>query len=167
MQRLTPLEVQKQTFAKSFKGYSIDEVRSYLDLLSEELELLLKENEKFARENSHLREEVDQHNERERILKDTLLAAQRAAEDLRTNAQKEAELIVKDAELLADRIVGQAMTRVADLEGVIQDLKINRRAARMKLQGTIDMFQQLLVIDAEQESNELPLTQMYRKSNEG
>ena len=167
MQRLSPLEVQKQTFAKAFKGYSVDEVRSYLDLLSEELELLLKENEKLARDNSHLREEVDQHNERERILKDTLLAAQRAAEDLRTNAQKEAELIVKDAELLADRIVGQAMTRVADLEGVIQDLKINRRAARMKLQGTIDMFQQLLVIDAEQESNELPLTQMYRKSNEG
>ncbi len=85
---------------------------------------------------------------------------------MKSNARKEAELIVKDAELLSDRLVSQAMSRVADLERTIQDLKVERRAARNKLQATLDTIQQLLMLDAEQEANELPITSMYRRSGE-
>ena len=58
----------------------------------------------------------------------------------------------------------QAMARVADLERAIQDLKMERRQARNKLTATLDTIQQLLMLDAEQEANELPITSMYRKS---
>lgn len=161
---LTPLEIQKQTFARKFKGYDSDEVRIYLQLVAEEIERLIKDVDRLSRENAMLREDLDDHNQRERILKDTLLSAQKVSEDVKSNARKEAELIVKDAELLSERLVSQAMARVADLERTIQDLKVERHAARNKLQGTIDTVQQLLMLDAEQEANELPITSMFRKS---
>jgi cell division initiation protein len=109
-----------------------------------------------------LREELEEHNARERILKDTLLSAQKVSEDVKANAHKEAELIVKDAELLSDRLTSQAMSRVGDLERAIQDLKIERRGNRNKLQSMLDTMQQLVMLDAEQEANEQPITAMFR-----
>ena len=162
MHNLSPLEIQKQTFSRAIKGYNPDEVRAYLHLVAEEIERLLRENDRYARENSMLREDLEDHSNRERILKDTLLSAQKVAEDLTANARKEAELIVKDAELLSERVIGQAMQRVGDLERSITDLKIERRAMRNKLQGTLDIVQQMVVLDAEQEANEEPITALFR-----
>lgn len=164
MQDLTPLEIQKQTFARVLKGYNVDEVRAYLHLIAEEIERLVKDIDRLARENAHLREDLDDHSNRERILKDTLLSAQKVSEDVKTNARKEAELIVKDAELLAERVVSQAMQRVGDLERNILDLKLERRSARQKLQTTLETMQQLLALDAEQEATELPITSIFRAS---
>jgi cell division initiation protein len=164
MQNLTPLEIQKQTFSRAIKGYTVDEVRAYLHLVAEEIERLVKDVDRLSRENAMLREELDDHNQRERILKDTLLSAQKVSEDVRANARKEAELIVKDAELLSDRLISQAQMRVADLERAIQELKMERRAARNKLQTMLDTTQQLLMLDVEQEANEEPITSLFRKS---
>jgi cell division initiation protein len=163
MQNLTPLEIQKQTFSRALKGYNVDDVRAYLHLVAEEIERLLRENDRLMRDSSMLREDLEDHSNRERILKDTLLSAQKVAEDLTANARKEAELIVKDAELLAERVIGQAMQRVADLERSISDLKIERRAARNKLTATLDTIQQMVLLDAEEEANEQPITALFRQ----
>lgn len=159
---LTALDIQKQTFSKKLKGFNVDEVRAYLHLVAEEVERLVRDLDRLSRENAMLREDLEDHSHREQILKDTLLSAQKVSEDVRATAHKDAELIVKDAELLSERLVGQAMQRVADLEKAIQDLKIERKVARNKLQGTLDLVQQLLVLDAEEEANELPITAMFR-----
>ena len=55
MQNLTPLEIQKQTFTRGLKGYSPDEVRAYLHLVAEEIERLLRENDRLGRDNAMLR----------------------------------------------------------------------------------------------------------------
>src|SRR5947209_20311312 len=161
---LTPLDIQRQTFSRALKGYNVDEVRAYLQLIDEEIERLIRDVDRLARENAMLREDLDEHNARERILKDTLLSAQKVSEDVKANAQKEAELIVKDAELLSDRLMSQAQSRMADLERAIQELKMERRAARNKLQTMLDTTQQLLMLDVEQEANEAPITSLFRKS---
>jgi cell division initiation protein len=166
MQSLTPLEIQKQTFSRILKGYNPDEVRGYLSLVAEEIERLLRDVDRLTRENAMLREDLDDHSQRERILKDTLLSAQKVSEDVKANARKEAELIVKDAELLAERVVSQAMMRVSDLERAIQDLKLERAGARNKLQSTLDTVQQMLALDAEEEAGEQPITALFRKRNE-
>ena len=163
---LTPLDIQRQSFSRALKGYNTDEIRAYLQLIAEEIERLIRDVDRLSRENAMLREELDEHNARERILKDTLLSAQKVSEDVKANAQKEAELIVKDAELLSERLTSQAMTRVAELERTIQDLKIERKSARNKLQSTIDTIQQLLMLDAEQEANEMPITSLFRARGE-
>src|SRR2546423_2858202 len=139
-------------------------LREQLRVLDDQLRFLLRVRLHVL---GHLlREELDEHNARERILKDTLLSAQKVSEDVKANAQKEAELIVKDAELLSERLTGQAMDRLADLERTIQDLKMERKMARNKLQTTIDTIQQLLMLDAEQEANEMPITSLFRARNE-
>jgi cell division initiation protein len=165
MQNLTPLEIQKQTFSRALKGYHPDEVRAYLHLVAEEIERLLRENDRLSREGMNLREDLEDHSNRERILKDTLLSAQKVAEDLTANARKEAELIVKDAELLSERLINQATNRVGDLEKSIQDLKIERRIARNRLQSMLDTVQQMVLLDAEEEANDQPLTALFRQRN--
>jgi cell division initiation protein len=166
MQNLTPLEIQKQIFARALKGYNPDEVRGYLSLVAEEIERLVKDVDRLSRENAMLREELDDHSQRERILKDTLLSAQKVSEDLKSNARKEAELIVKDAELLSERVIAQAMQRVSELERAIQDLKIERASVRNRLQVTLDTVQHMVSLDAEQEATEQPITAMFRKRME-
>src|SRR5688500_16971589 len=116
MQDISPLDIQKQTFTRNVRGYSLDEVRAYLHVVAEEVERLLREVNRLATENELLREESQEHASRERILKDTLLSAQKVSEELRENARREAELIVKDAEARADRIVSHAMDRVHSIE---------------------------------------------------
>lgn len=167
MQDLTPLEIQKQTFGKTMRGFDVDEVRGYLHLVAEEIERLLKDVDRLTRENGMLREELYEQSQREQILKDTLLSAQKVSEELRFNARKEAELIVKDAELLSERMIGQAMERVGDIERRIQDLKITRREIRNKVQSALGTFEQMVLLDAEQEATELPITQIYRRNLEG
>jgi cell division initiation protein len=85
------------------------------------------------------------------------------SEDLKSNARKEAELIVKDAELLSERVIAQAMQRVSELERAIQDLKIERASVRNRLQVTLDTVQHMVSLDAEQEATEQPITAMFRK----
>ena len=96
----------------------------------------------------------------------TLEVRRSLLEDVKANAVKEAELIVKDAELLSERLVSQGMSRVADLERAIQELKIERKTARNRLQSTLDTLQQYLMLDMEQEANEMPITTMFRARNE-
>ena len=166
MHHLSPLEIQKQIFAKTMKGYSVDEVRGYLQMVAEEIEGLLKDVDRLSRENGRFREELSEYTDRERILKDTLLSAQKVSEDVKSNAHKEAELIVKDAEMLSERMISQAMDRIGELERSIQDLKIERKAARNKVSALLETFQQLVMMDAEHEANELPVTQLYRRVRE-
>jgi cell division initiation protein len=168
MTDLTPLEIQKQRFGRTMRGYAEDEVRGYLHLVAEEVERLLSEAQVLSRENALLRDEIAEHSGRERILKDTLLSAQRVSEELKSNAEKEAELIIKDAELISERMISQALSRVGDLERAIQELKLERKAARIKLQAILDTFQQMLSMDVEQEEHEQPITQLHRRlSSEG
>jgi len=166
MQSLTPLDIQKQTFSRSLKGYAPEDVRAYLHLVAEEMEQLLRQVDRLSRENAMLREDLQGHSERERILKDTLLSAQKVSEDVKANARKEAELIVKDAELLSERVIAQAMQRVSEIERTIQDLKVERAAVRVRLQGTLDTVQHLIALDAEQEATEQPITSVFRKRME-
>jgi cell division initiation protein len=167
MQNLTPIDIQKQSFTKRFRGYDTSEVRAYLHMVAEDLEAQLQDIERLTREVTELRSDLREHSDRERMLKDTLLSAQKVSEDVKANAHREASLIVKDAELLAERIVSQAMERVSDLERAIQDLKLERRNARRRLQSMIDGFQQMVSLDADQEAEELPITQLYRKRQDG
>ncbi|MCM2313675.1 MAG: DivIVA domain-containing protein [Thermoanaerobaculia bacterium] len=167
MQRLTPIEIQKQLFAKSFHGFNEGEVRAYLSLVSEEVEQMMQEIERLSRENAQMREQLLDHSERERMLKDTLLSAQKVSEDVKANAHKEASLIVKDAELLSERIVSQAMSRVGDLERLIQDLKLERKGARRRMQNLIEACQQMIDLDTQEEAGELPLTQLHKKRQDG
>src|SRR5438477_296213 len=111
--RLTPLEIQKHRFSRKWKGLDPVEVGSFLDMAAEDLETLARENAGLQDRIRALEEENAEHRQRERILKETLVSAQRASEDIRGAAQDKAELIVREAEDSSERLTHNALQRAA------------------------------------------------------
>jgi cell division initiation protein len=162
MSRLTPLEIQKHRFSRKWKGLDPSEVGVFLDMAAEEMEALARENAGLQGRIRGLEEENAEHRERERVLKDTLLSAQRASDDIRGAAQKKAELMVQEAEDSAERLTHNAMQRAAEIEKAIHDLKLQRAGFRLEIQKMVEMFQQVLEMDRKQDEQERPLSYLRR-----
>ena len=163
MPRLTPLEIQKHEFSRKWKGVDPVEVESFLSIIAEEMEDLVRANAELETRTRRLEEENEEHRERERILKETLLAAQRASEDIRAAAQKQAEMIVREAHDASERMTHNALQRSAETEKAIHELKIQRANFRLQLQKMLELFQTVLEFDREEDDKERPLSYLTRK----
>lgn len=121
--KVTPLDIQQKQFRVKFRGFDIEEVDSFLELIREEFEELLRENsrlrEDFQKMENHLRE----YRETEMVLKNTLMTTQQVVEDLKNNAQKEAELIIKEAEMKAEQMIERVQVKAIKIHEDITDLK--------------------------------------------
>jgi cell division initiation protein len=135
--RITPLDIQKHRFRTTFRGHDPAEVRAFLAAFAEQYEMVLRENAQLREQSALLREQVREHEDRERILKDTLLAAQAAAEQVREQARREGELVVKEAELRAERILDVARERIARHESRLVELKTLRRDLVHQVKGML------------------------------
>jgi len=165
---ITPLEIRKHTFAKRMHGYDVSEVNQFLEGIAEDLEEFFRSLDELERENTRLKEENARHRENDSALKETLLMAQRSAESVRQSAEKDAQRALKDAERQADLLMQQAMGRAADVEKRIRELRLERRNFHLKLQGTLDLFQQVMNFDRDDEESEGSVSIMHReKRREG
>ncbi len=162
--RLTPLEIQKQRFGRKWRGIDPGEVESFLEMAAEEMEALARENAGLAGRIRALDEENGAHRERERILKDTLVSAQRASEDIRGAAQSQAELIVREAEDSAERLTHNALQRSAEIEKAIHELKLQRAGFRLEIQKMLELFHQAVEMDRQQDEQDRPLSYLRRNS---
>jgi len=167
MPRLTPLEIQKHEFSRKWKGYDPVEVESFLALVAEEMEDLTRTASDYETRHRILQEENAEHRERERILKETLLTAQRASDDIRTAAAKQAELIVREAQDSGERLTHNAMQRAADVEKAIHELKIQRANFRLQLQKMLELFQTVLDFDREDDDKQKPVGYLTRRPEKG
>jgi cell division initiation protein len=163
--RSTPLEIQKREFSRRWKGLDPVEVQTFLADVAEDMESLARENVDLETRIRSLEQENDEHRERERILKQTLLSAQQASEDIRSAARKEGELIVREAQDSAEKLTHNALQRSADIEKAIHELKVHRANFRLQLQGMIELFQQVLDFDRDEDEKDRPLSYMTRKAN--
>jgi len=167
MPRVTPLEIQKHEFSRKWKGVDPVEVESFLAIVAEEMEELARVNTELDARSRRLEEENAEHRERERILKETLLAAQRASEDIRSTAHKQADLIVREAQGSAERLTQNALTRSAEIEKAIQELKIQRANFRLQLQKMLELFAHVLDFDREEDEKERPISYLTRRAETG
>jgi cell division initiation protein len=167
MPRLTPLEIQKHEFSRKWKGIDPVEVESFLALIAEEMEEVARANSELETRVRHLQEENAEHRERERILKETLLAAQRASEDIRAAAQKQAEIVVREAQAAGERLTHSALQRSAEIEKAIHELKLQRANFRLQLQKMLELFQHVLDFDRDEDEKDRPLSYLTRKEKEG
>jgi cell division initiation protein len=167
MPRLTPLEIQKHEFTRKWKGFDPVEVESFLALVAEEMEDLTRTASDYETRHRILQEENAEHRERERILKETLLTAQRASDDIRSAAAKQAELIVREAQGSGERLTHNAMQRAADVEKAIHELKIQRANFRLQLQKMLELFQTVLDFDREDDDKQKPVGYLTRRAEKG
>lgn len=148
---LTPLEIQKTRFTQKMRGFDPQEVESFLGLVAEELTSNLDQIEKLERENRFYRQRLEEGEQREHQLQQTLLRAQKVSDEITDAAKREAKLVVREAEMAGDKIVQQALERASQLEARIEELRVARRELQLKFKNTLDLFQHILEADTEEE----------------
>ena len=163
--RMSPLEIQKREFTRKWKGFDPMEVQQFLVDAAEDMEALARENAELDARLRSLEQENEEHRERERILKQTLLSAHQASEDIREAARHEAELVVREAQDSGEKLTHSALQRAAEIEKAIHELKLQRTNFRLQLQKMIELFQQVLEFDREEDDKERPLSYLTRKAN--
>jgi cell division initiation protein len=149
--KISPMDIQRQSFNRRYRGFDREEVRAYLNLVGEELAVLLRERDALGHEVQALRGLIDEHRERETILKNTLLTAQRVSEDIKDNARRQAESVVREAELQADRLLELAQARAHEVERAILDLRAHRTGLRTDIRALINRLTQILDLQEEAE----------------
>jgi cell division initiation protein len=167
MAKITPLEIQNRHFTRKWRGIDPVEVESFLALVGEEIEDLTRSKAELESRLRSLEAENSEHRERERTLRDTLLSAQRASEDIRGAARKEAEVIVQQAEDSSERLTHHALQRSAEIEKAIEDLKLQRAHFRLQVEKLIELVAQALEIDRREDEKDRPLSYLTRKGEAG
>ena len=162
--KLTPLDIQRQSFQSSFRGFDRDEVRTYLNVVAEEMEQLRSENEKLQEEVRRQSQLLSEHHEREQILKNTLVAAQRTSEEIKENAKKQSQMVLKEAELAADHLVEAAQSKAHNIEKNIIDLKHQKRQMLNSILTTIGNLRSLIQSMHEAEAQQDKVSFLKRRS---
>jgi cell division initiation protein len=149
--KISPMDIQRQSFNRRFRGYDSDEVHAYLALVAEEVAALQRDHDDLEHQVHHLRLIVEEHREREGILKSTLLTAQKASDDIRDNARRQGEAVVREAELQADRLLELAQSRAHEVERGILELRAQRTSLRTDIRALITRLTSLLDLQEEAE----------------
>lgn len=152
--KITPIDISGHRFAKRMRGYDPEEVRSFLNLVSSEFERIVIDSNALKEELAQIKASISDFKERERILKDTLLTAQKLAEDIKEEARKEARLIIKEAEFKGAQLLDQAARKASQLEGVIQNLRIERDGFEQRVRNAVESHLRLLDMHLKEEEVE-------------
>jgi cell division initiation protein len=124
--KYTPLDIQRREFEKVFRGLEESEVRTFLHEIAGEWEELQAENQKLKEEILENRERLGQYKDQDRIFRETLLQAQRTREDVLDGANREKELLLREAQFKADEIIREAQQHVVEMEVHLRNLKMER-----------------------------------------
>lgn len=123
MMDISPLEIQKKEFGKSIRGYNKEDVDEFLDRLLQNYEKIYKENKDLKEQILSLEEKMQSYKEIEATLKNTLILAEKTAEDVRINAQKERETVLKQASLQVEKIAQRAEQKHNQINNKNEELR--------------------------------------------
>lgn len=148
---LTPLDVRKKRgdFRRVLRGYDPQEVDSFLELVAERFEDLVKENLTLKERSQRLESQVNSQEGREKAVQQALVTAQELREEIQTQAKREADFLKKEAEQEIDRIVGDARRRLADHESALDDLRRRRLQFLKQFKGLLT--KELEMVELEEE----------------
>lgn len=142
--KITAMEITNKEFRKVIRGYSPEEVDEFLDAISEDYETLYKDNSSLKEKLSNIEERINHYNKMESTIQNTLILAQNAAEQARENAKKESELIIKNANDTAQKIIDKAHSDVIQIndefERVKQEFCKFRTKFRSFMKSQLEMF---------------------------
>lgn len=142
--KITSMEITNKEFKKVIRGYNIDEVDEFLDKIAEGYEALYKENSSLKEKVLNFEEKVAHYNKMENTIQNTLLLAQNASDQARENAKKESELILKNANDTAQKIIDKAHSDVIhindEFERMKQEFSKFRTKFRSFMESQLEMF---------------------------
>ena len=131
---ITPNDIHNKDFSTKFKGFDPEEVNDFLDDVKKELEQLIRDNKDLEKRVKFNEEKVEYFNSIQETLNKSILVAQEAADRLRENARKDAEIIVFEAEKAAQAMLREAAEKATEINRETDLIKKETRIFRQRLQ---------------------------------
>ncbi len=149
--KITPMDIEQQQFARSFRGYNEEEVDNFLDRIAKDYEDLLNENVKLKEEIERLKSRLEEYSKMDETLRSALVNAQQSASNIKENVQKEAQTMIDNAKIEAEKIKQQAKQDIYDLNNEIEALKKRKYLILEKLKNTLQLHMRMLDEEITQE----------------
>ncbi len=144
--KFSPLDIQHMEFGNALNGYTKNQVRDFLEKLAEQTEDLLREQQRLHDELSKRERRIEELQSAELELKRAVIAAERIGNEMKQNAKREAQLLLKDAENSRDDMVREAQARVKELNNDLNRLERERDLFREQFRGMLQAFERSLDI---------------------
>ena len=149
-----PLDVRQAKFPTSMRGYDREEVAAFLEQTAEAFEIALRDNDRLRQDIARLEGALAQFRDLEGSLKNTLMSAQKLADDMRENAAQESARIVREAEGRAEMILQKALGRLEDIQREIDGLRMKRREAESSIEAIIKTLGHAVTFVREQDQRD-------------
>ena len=148
---LTPLDIRRYDFGNALRGYDKARVDEFRDQVAAEVEYLLKQCQELENKAKGFHEQLRAFRERDKALNEALISAQQLRGDIREQAEKEAQLVLREAKAEGDRIIDAARAEIRNVQAEMESLVRTRRAFLVQLRMTVQ--RQLAEIDAAEGSS--------------
>lgn len=159
---LTPVEVRRHEFATSLRGYDKTDVELFRERVADRLEELTRQNQELETKARGFHEQLRAFRERDKALNDALVSAQQLRGEIREQAEREAQLVLREARVESDRALEVARSEIRRLEDEIVGLQRVRRTYLAQLRQVIE--RQLSAVEAAEA--DMPDTQRPASSKE-
>jgi cell division initiation protein len=153
---ITPIDIQQAGFKVRLRGYDRQEVDTFLDLVTEEFETLIRENGAMKEKIGDLENQLGELKKKESSLNNMLVRAEEIVGQIQQSSKKESDLVIKEAEIRAEEIVKNARLQAAEIYRELQDLKKRKLLFIEKMRSLIGTFQKVVDLEAEQEAKPRP-----------
>ena len=134
---IRPTDIRRKEFKSGIRGYDANQVDDFLDAVADEFERNFAENQRLSEEITNLRGRLEQFEQLEDSIRAAIVHAEEVSRDLRQNANKEAELIIREAQ-------EQAHRTLADSSGRVERVQESYEALRQAKQEFANEFRYLL-----------------------
>ena len=142
---ISPEVIRSQKFKSRWvSGYDMDEVEAFLNTTASAFDALVKENETLLAQVDEMEQESADLGRRRKLLEDALVSAQRVIHDMKANAMKEAENVLREAENQADRWISDANSQVSEIRRDLTDLTAMRKDYEIKFRILLESHQEQL-----------------------
>jgi cell division initiation protein len=135
--KVTPLDLRQQRFQTVMRGYDRGEVQAFMLEVADDYENALRENDKLRQEVTKLDAVLSEHRGQERNLRNTLLSAQKMADEIKEQADKQAAIILKEAEGRADLLLQKGQMRLDEVQREIDSLRMKRREVENDIEALV------------------------------
>jgi cell division initiation protein len=151
--RISPLDLRQQRFRQAVRGYDRTEVVAFLTEAADDYEHALREIDRMRSDLARMEALLGEHRDREANLRNTMLTAQRLADEIKESAQNEAKLIVREAQGRADLLIQKAQVRLDEIDRDINELRLRRRDVEGSLEASIQSLYRALEFIRDQDQN--------------
>ncbi len=142
--KITPVDIKNQKFGKSFRGYDPSEVDAFLEMVSSTLQDQVKENSQLKEKLSSVESTLIGYKDLEGNLKQALVTAQKSAEEIRQNAEKEAQLLMRETKIKAERKLEESYSVLSGLKSQIVDLNNLKKEYVVRLRSMLETHLKVL-----------------------